>query len=198
VTRTLAVIAARGGSKGIPNKNLIELCGKPLLAWSIEQALAAPEITEVAVSSDSDVILDVAEKFGAVGVRRPTEIAGDTATSESAWLHALDAREAATSPFDRVVALQATSPVRESSDLSGGIALYETGFDSILSVRSRIFSTGNNCPTVRPTQSIMTGATAAVGRRSKRVIWKTDLFTFSRPPRCGRPTTAWVGVSVFF
>lgn len=135
MTRTLAVIAARGGSKGIPNKNLIDLCGKPLLAWSIEQALAAPEITEVAVSSDSDAILAVAERFGAVGVRRPQAIAGDTASSESAWLHALDAREAATGTFDRVVALQATSPVREGRDISGALAMFENdGFDSILSV----------------------------------------------------------------
>lgn len=133
--RTLAVIAARGGSKGIPNKNLLNLCGKPLLAWSIEQARAAPEITEVAVSSDSDAILKVAEEFGAIGVRRPDEIAGDMATSESAWLHALDAREAATAPFERVVALQATSPIREGRDLSEALALYSNdGFDSILSV----------------------------------------------------------------
>ena len=133
--RTLAVIAARGGSKGIPNKNLVELCGKPLLAWSIEQARAAPEISEVAVSSDSEAILAVAEKFGAIGVPRPAEIAGDLATSESAWLHALDAREAASGAFDRVVALQATSPVREGRDLSEALAMYAgEGFDSILSV----------------------------------------------------------------
>ena len=135
MTRTLAVIAARGGSKGIPNKNLIDLCGKPLLAWSIEQARAAPEITEVAVSSDSDAILAVAEQFGAVGVRRPPEIAGDTASSESAWQHALDAREKAAGAFDLVVALQATSPVREGRDLSAALAMYDKeGFDSILSV----------------------------------------------------------------
>jgi CMP-N,N'-diacetyllegionaminic acid synthase len=133
--RTLAVIAARGGSKGIPNKNLIDLCGKPLLAWSIEQALAAPEICEVAVSSDSDAILAVAEKFGAVGVRRPADIAGDLATSESAWLHALNAREAASGAFERVVALQVTSPVREGSDISAALTMYQRdGFDSILSV----------------------------------------------------------------
>ena len=135
MSRTLAVIAARGGSKGIPNKNLIPLCGKPLLAWSIEQARATAEVTEVAVSSDSDAILAVAEQFGAVGVRRPDAIAGDTATSESAWLHALEAREAAAGPFDRVVALQATSPIREGSDLSAAIAMRERdGYDSILSV----------------------------------------------------------------
>ena len=69
--RTLAVIAARGGSKGIPNKNLIDLCGKPLIAWTVLQACAAKAVDVVAVSSDSDNILQAAEAAGAVGVRRP-------------------------------------------------------------------------------------------------------------------------------
>jgi N-acylneuraminate cytidylyltransferase len=135
IPRTLAVIAARGGSKGIPGKNLMELCGKPLIAWTILQARGARGVTEVAVSSDSPQILEVAGKFGAVGVPRPAEIAGDTATSESAWLHALDAREAASGAFDRVVALQATSPIRESSDIDAACEQYEREkLDSLLTV----------------------------------------------------------------
>jgi len=133
--RTLALIAARGGSKGIPGKNLLDLCGKPLLAWSVLQARGSPEVDEVVVSSDSAEILAVAERFGAVGVRRPDEIAGDTATSESAWLHALDAREEAVGAFDRIVALQATSPIREPSDIDAACAQYERErLDSLLTV----------------------------------------------------------------
>ena len=89
--KTLAVIAARGGSKGIPHKNLLDLCGKPLIAWTVEQARAARGVDVVAVSSDSDRILQAAEAAGAVGVRRPDDISGDLASSESAWLNALDA-----------------------------------------------------------------------------------------------------------
>lgn len=133
--RVLAVIAARGGSKGIPHKNLLPLCGKPLIAWSVEQARAAKNVTEVAVSSDSDEILAVAERYGAVGVKRPAAIAGDTATSESAWIHALDAREAAVGPFDLILSLQATSPIREASDLDAALTQYDAeGWDSLLSV----------------------------------------------------------------
>src|SRR6267154_5243012 len=102
--RTLAVIAARGGSKGIPNKNLIDLCGKPLIAWTVAQAGAARGVDVVAVSSDSDAILAAAEAAGGVGVRRPEEISGDLASSESAWLHALEALDARLGPFERVVA----------------------------------------------------------------------------------------------
>lgn len=134
-TRTLAVIAARGGSKGIPRKNLVDLCGKPLLAWSILQAKGAKGVTEVAVSSDSDEILEVANRFGAVSVRRPEGISGDTDTSESAWLHALEERERGELPFDRVVALQATSPVRESSDIDSALEQFDRqSLDSLLTV----------------------------------------------------------------
>ncbi|SEM34341.1 acylneuraminate cytidylyltransferase family protein [Bradyrhizobium sp. OK095] len=133
--RTLAVIAARGGSKGIPNKNLIDLCGKPLLAWTVIQSAAARGVDVVAVSSDSDEILAAAEAAGAVGVRRPDEISGDLASSESAWLHALEAIDGRLGPFERVVALQATSPIREASDIEGALETFEREqLDSLLSV----------------------------------------------------------------
>jgi len=133
--KTLAVIAARGGSKGIPHKNLLDLCGKPLIAWTVEQARAARGVDVVAVSSDSDTILAAAEAAGAVGVRRPDDISGDLASSESAWLHALDATEAQMGGFERVVALQATSPIREPSDIENALATFDRDhLDSLLSV----------------------------------------------------------------
>jgi len=133
--RTLAVIAARGGSKGIPNKNLIDLCGKPLIAWTVMQAAAAQGVDVVAVSSDSDQILAAAEAAGAIGVRRPEDISGDLASSESAWLHALEQLDGKLGPFERVVALQATSPIRESSDIDQALATFEREeLDSLLSV----------------------------------------------------------------
>ncbi|KYK46052.1 MULTISPECIES: acylneuraminate cytidylyltransferase family protein [Bradyrhizobium] len=133
--KTLAVIAARGGSKGIPHKNLLDLCGKPLIAWTVEQARAARGVDVVAVSSDSDAILAAAEAAGAVGVRRPDDISGDLASSESAWLHALDATEASMGRFERVVALQATSPIREPGDIENALATFDRDhLDSLLSV----------------------------------------------------------------
>ena len=108
--RTLAVIAARGGSKGIPHKNLIDLCGKPLIAWTVLQAGAARGVDVVAVSSDSDAILAAAEAAGAVGVRRPDDISGDLASSEAAWLHALEHVDGKLGPFERIVALAGDLP----------------------------------------------------------------------------------------
>lgn len=133
--RTLAVIAARGGSKGIPNKNLIELCGKPLLAWTVEQACKAKGVDIAAVSSDSDAILATAAQYGAVGVKRPSEISSDSAPSEAAWRHALESLDPTHGPFTRMVALQATSPIREPADIDAALDRYERdGLDAVLSV----------------------------------------------------------------
>lgn len=131
----VAIIPARGGSKGIPRKNLINICGKPLIAWSIIQACAAKTIQSVWVTSDDREILAVAEDYGAKPILRPDDISGDDAGSEAAWLHALNIIEECGSHVDIVVAMQATSPIREPEDLDGGVSrLLDDGYDSILSV----------------------------------------------------------------
>jgi CMP-N,N'-diacetyllegionaminic acid synthase len=132
---TAAIIPARAGSKGIPAKNLVPVCGQPLVAWSIRQALAADGVDSVWVSSDGDDILEVAEQHGARPIRRPPEIAGDTATSESAWLHAVDAIEAQGVTVDRIVGMQATSPIREPRDIAEALRQVECDtLDSLLTV----------------------------------------------------------------
>lgn len=129
-----AVIPARGGSKGIPGKNLVPVCGKPLVAWSIEQARAARNVSSVWVSSDSDEILDVAAQHGARPIKRPADISGDEASSEAAWKHALDAIEASGTTVDLMIGVQATSPVREGADFDRALAQFaREGCDSLLS-----------------------------------------------------------------
>ena len=85
----VAIILARGGSKGLPNKNILNFCGKPLIAWTINNCLDAG-ISSVWVSSDSDEILQIASEYGAKKIKRPDNISGDFASSESAWLHAIN------------------------------------------------------------------------------------------------------------
>lgn len=127
----IAIIPARGGSKGIPRKNIIDFCGKPLLAWSIIQAQLAPQITNVYVSSDSSEILDCAEKYNAIGIRRPADIAGDTATSESAIIHAC---EQVGAHADVIVFLQPTSPLRKPDDIKNAIEVFcSSDIDSLFS-----------------------------------------------------------------
>ena len=131
----VAIIPARGGSKGIPGKNLKSICGKPLLAWSIMQARAANSISSVWVSSDSNEILAVAEEYGALPIRRPETLSRDIASSESAWLHALGEIEHSGANVDLIVGMQATSPIRASSDLDAAIAqVKRENLDSLLTV----------------------------------------------------------------
>jgi CMP-N,N'-diacetyllegionaminic acid synthase len=120
---TIAIILARGGSKGIPNKNIIDFCGKPLIAWTIENCIDGGA-NSVWVSSDSDEILSIASEFGANIIKRPDDISGDFATSESAWLHALNYVELTEKiQVDWILAPQVTSPLRESSDIKKAISL---------------------------------------------------------------------------
>jgi len=129
---TVAIIPARGGSKGIPNKNIIHFCGRPLIAWSILQAKKTKKIDSVYVTSDSDKILQVAEKYGAVKIKRPAEISGDKATSESAIIHALST--VGLENIRTVVMMQATSPLREPHDLDRAISQFELeSLDSMFS-----------------------------------------------------------------
>ena len=134
MTETVAIIPARGGSKGIPGKNLVDICGRPLVEWSIRQANAAACIDSVWVSSDSDEILDVAARAGAETIRRPQGISGDEATSESAWLHALDAIAGQGRSVALAFGMQATSPVREPQDLDDAFKLFhQNKLDSLFS-----------------------------------------------------------------
>ncbi|MBI4915362.1 MAG: acylneuraminate cytidylyltransferase family protein [Acidobacteria bacterium] len=121
--KVLAIVPARGGSKGIPGKNLLALAGKPLIAYTIDQALATPTVTRLVVSTDSGTIADVALAHGAEVVRRPAPLAGDEAPSESALLHVLDELRAGEGyEPDLVVFLQATSPLRTAADIQQAIA----------------------------------------------------------------------------
>ena len=132
----LAAIPARGGSKGIPRKNILPLAGKPLIAHTIEQAHRAANVTRVAVSTDDPEIAAVSGRYGAEVIRRPAEISGDGASSESALLHALDhLREAEQYEPDIVVFLQCTSPLTLAEDIDGTVgALLGRNADSALAV----------------------------------------------------------------
>ena len=131
--KTVAIILARGGSKGIPQKNIIDFCGKPLLAWTIEHC-RDNGIDSVYVSSDSDKILEVGEEYGAESIKRPEGISGDTATSESGWLHALEVIEEKTTNLDWILAPQVTSPLRSTDDIRNGLEIANSGkYDSLFS-----------------------------------------------------------------
>jgi YrbI family 3-deoxy-D-manno-octulosonate 8-phosphate phosphatase len=120
VRRVLAVIPARGGSKGVPAKNLAPVGGVPLVARAVRECLAARLVTDVVVSTDDQAIAATAREAGAEVVLRPAAIAGDTATSEAAVLHAMDAHEALHGAcVDVVLLVQCTSPFITREDIDG-------------------------------------------------------------------------------
>ncbi len=116
----LAIIPARGGSKRLPDKNILKLVGKPMIAWSIEAGLKSKYIDKVVVSSDSHKILDISKKYGADIINRPSALACDTATSFDAIKHTIENID---EKFDFVILLQPTSPLRKSKHIDEAFEL---------------------------------------------------------------------------
>lgn len=116
----IAIIPARGGSKGIPRKNVRDLCGKPLIAWTIESALRSRYIDTVLVTSDDKEILQVSKKYGAQTIQRPSYLASDESPSIDAVIHALQQKE----QHDIVILLQPTSPLRNEYHINESLELF--------------------------------------------------------------------------
>jgi N-acylneuraminate cytidylyltransferase len=132
----LAIIPARGGSKRLPNKNVKELNGKPLIAWTIDAALASPNVNKVVVSTDDNDIAEISLLSGAeVPYIRPHNLSTDTANTVDVIKHAIDFYAKSGHYFDFIILLQPTSPLRISADITNAIELLkEKNADAIISV----------------------------------------------------------------
>ncbi|MCK5110895.1 MAG: acylneuraminate cytidylyltransferase family protein [Arcobacteraceae bacterium] len=127
----LAIIPARGGSKRLPNKNILNLNGKPLISYSIEAGLKSNYINKVLVSSNSDEILDISKQFKSQTIKRPEHLATDTTTVFDTIKHVIENNE----HFEYIVLLQPTSPLRTSKHIDEAIELLEEkDADAIISV----------------------------------------------------------------
>lgn len=133
----LVVITARGGSKGIPKKNIKLLNGKPLIQYSIDIAKAIASNKDICFTTDSDEIIAIAENLGLeILFKRPDVLATDTANSRDVILHALDTYETLSSKtYDAVVLLQPTSPFRTLEQVKDCINLYNNSLDMVVSVK---------------------------------------------------------------
>ncbi len=133
----LGVIAARGGSKRLPRKNILDLAGKPLIGWTIEAALKSKYIDEVVVSTEDSEISEISKNFGAeVPFMRPKELSIDNTPSTQVVIHAVNYYvNEQKKEFDYVVLLQPTSPLREAHDIDKAIEfLYSKEADAVVSV----------------------------------------------------------------
>ncbi len=135
LTDTLFVITARGGSKGLPGKNIKDLCGKPLIAYSIDVARAFTDDENICVSTDSEEIKQVVEQYGLkVPFLRPDYLATDTATSNDVLVHAVNFFKEQGREYKKLVLLQPTSPLRTSEDVKGAMELFRDDIDMVVSV----------------------------------------------------------------
>lgn len=120
----IAIIPARGGSKGIPNKNIINIAGKPLIGWTIEEAHKSRLLSRIVVSSDNPKILSVAKKYNSEVIKRPKKYARDNSPTNLAIIHALDyLKEKEKYVPDIIVLLQPTSPLRTAFHIDRAIKL---------------------------------------------------------------------------
>ena len=130
----LAIILARGNSKSIKNKNLKKINGKPLLLWSIEQLKRSKSINQIWLSSDSNKILNYAIKKKINVIKRPAKFATSKASSELAYLHAINFLEKKNIFFDTILGIQPTSPIRGKNDFDKAINIYnKKNYDSLFS-----------------------------------------------------------------
>ncbi|NLB67974.1 MAG: acylneuraminate cytidylyltransferase family protein [Bacteroidales bacterium] len=145
----LIIIPARGGSKRLSGKNIKELCGKPLIGYSIDVARAITNDENICVSTDDVNIIDVVEKYGLkVPFVRPDVLSSDTATTSDVLIHAIDFYEKQGKHFSKLLLLQPTSPLRKIEEVREALSLYSDDIDMVVSVResnvSKILCEENN------------------------------------------------------
>lgn len=131
----VALITARGGSKGLPGKNILPMMGVPLIGWSIKAALDVPSVDQCYVSSDDESILKIASELGSQVIQRPRFLAEDDSSSEDVIAHFIGVLKESGVEVDEILLLQPTSPIRTSKHISEAIELFNKGsIDCVISV----------------------------------------------------------------
>lgn len=142
----LVIIPARGGSKGIPGKNIKPLNGKPLIEYSIDVARAIVDDAHICVSTDDDKIIGVVESYGLkVPFKRPDKLATDFAGTYEVLLHALDYYHTFGNQYDVLVLLQPTSPFRRVDDIKKTLRIYKPTLDMVVGVKEATANPYYNC-----------------------------------------------------
>lgn len=165
-----AFIFARGGSKGLPRKNILPLAGKPLLKYSIDTALASSYINQVFVSTDDVAIANVARDSGAIVIERPSELAADDSPEWLSWRHAIDWVTKKYGDFDGFISLPATSPLRSVVDVESAIdKLFHSDADICISV-----TPANRSPYFNMVKQTENGLVELVNTTSVDVVRRQD------------------------
>jgi N-acylneuraminate cytidylyltransferase len=192
-SKRLGVIPARGGSKRLPRKNVIDFEGKPMLAWSIECAKASGLFERVYVSTEDEEIARVAQNFGAVWAPRSVALASDTATVAQVCLDLLASEEAAGRTYDTLVVLYATAPLRLPADIHAVVRLVEEGgADSALAATDYPYCPSEALKVAPDGSAELAWPDVAALRREKRPVFKVDVgSTYAVRVSAFRKTPGW-------
>ncbi|MDE6487947.1 MAG: acylneuraminate cytidylyltransferase family protein [Paramuribaculum sp.] len=183
---TLFIIPARGGSKGIPGKNVKDFCGRPLIHYAIEQARQLGADSHVIVSTDSEKIAEVARQTGlAVDYRRPDALGSDTTGSREVMLDVMDWADARGLEYDRVCLLQPTSPLRTVDDIRRCLDAYSSDLDMVVSVVETSANPYYNCfeENSEGFLSISKGDGCLVRRQDAPKVWEYSGAVYVINPR---------------
>ena len=132
--KTYAFVFARGGSKGLPKKNILHLDGKPLIGHSIDQAHSLSEIDKVFVSTEDEAISNIAREYNAEVITRPKSLATDSSPELDSWKHAINHLFQKHDKFDRFISLPATAPLRSRDDIQNALSIFEGSIDLVVTV----------------------------------------------------------------
>ncbi|WP_216904199.1 cytidylyltransferase domain-containing protein [Synechococcus sp. CCY 9618] len=194
---THAFVFARGGSKGLPRKNLLPMAGLPLVAHSIRVAAALEEIDRIFVSTEDGEIAAVAREYGARVIERPAELATDTAPEWLAWRHAVAWVEAEVGPFERFLSLPATAPLRSAVDAQRCLAALTASTDLVLTMSAARRNPWFNMVVADPEGCVRpVNAGDGVSRRqdASAVFDLATVAYATRPTYIREATGLWAGV----
>jgi CMP-N-acetylneuraminic acid synthetase len=196
MAKTFAFIFARGGSKGLPRKNVRPIGGIPMLAHGIKIARALQEVDQVYVSTDCEEIASMAKQYGAEVIDRPSELASDTASEWLAWQHAINSVTQTVGSFDRFLSLPATSPLRKLEDVQSCLNALKVGVDMVVSMTPAHRSPWFNMVTANADGRIrlVAGDGAVKRRQDSQVCFDmTTVAYVSRPEFILRASSMWDG-----
>ncbi|MBU0980232.1 MAG: acylneuraminate cytidylyltransferase family protein [Nanoarchaeota archaeon] len=189
----VTIIPARGGSKGIPKKNIKPMNGKPMIAWTIEASIKSG-VDKTYVSTDSSEIAEVSRKYGAEVIVRSKDLAGDFTSSEDVLIHAVEYLEKEGVKPELIVFLQCTSPTREADVISSAVKKIDEGYDSVVAVFETTRYYGKS------DRGVFKSFRGSIKRRQDTEKWycdsgscyvmKTDVFMKEKDRFCGK--VGWV------
>ena len=196
MTVTYAFVFARGGSKGLPKKNILSICGMPMIAHSIKVAQQIQEVDRVFVSTDCDEIASIAQIYGAEVIARPDELASDTASEWLAWQHAISVVSKNGDFFDRFLSLPATAPMRKIEDVQKCLNALQEGVDMVITMTPSHRNPWFNMVTVDEKMNVkLCSGDGAIKRRqdAQPCYDMTTVAYVSRPEFIRKANSIWDG-----